>query len=203
MRRQPYSVVLIDEVEKAHRDVIELFYQVFDKGVMEDSEGQTIDFRNTFIILTSNLADDVIMAAGEKESPDINALVRQIRPEFSRVFPAAFMGRLTLLPYLPLSAQALNNIINAKLRKISLRFSGRDGEKRSLSYSPAVVRYIADRCHVRQSGARDVDTVINQSLLPLVTDYLLEADGSGNLHIRVQVTGKDLAIVTDRQSKRK
>ncbi|MGP2484205.1 type VI secretion system ATPase TssH [Pantoea eucalypti] len=203
VRRQPYSVVLIDEVEKAHRDVIELFYQVFDKGVMEDSEGQTIDFRNTFIILTSNLADDVIMAAGEKESPDINALVRQIRPEFSRVFPAAFMGRLTLLPYLPLSAQALNNIINAKLRKISLRFSGRDGEKRSLSYSPAVVRYIADRCHVRQSGARDVDTVINQSLLPLVTDYLLEADGSGNLHIRVQVTGKDLAIVTDRQSKRK
>lgn len=201
VRRQPYSVVLIDEVEKAHRDVIELFYQVFDKGVMEDSEGQTINFRNTLIILTSNLADDVIMAAGEQKCPDINELTRQIRPEFSHIFPAAFMGRLTLIPYLPLSAQALNNIIMAKLRKISLRFSGRDGEKKSLSYSPAVVKYISERCHVRQSGARDVDSVINGELLPLVTDYLLESDGSRSLNIKVQVTGKRLAIVTDRQSK--
>lgn len=203
VRRQPYSVVLIDETEKAHRDVMELFYQVFDKGFMEDSEGQTVDFRNTLIILTSNIADDVILAAGEQESVDTDELIRRMRPEFSRVFPAAFMGRLTLLPYLPLSADALNNIIRTKLRKVGLRFSGRDNENRSLSYSPAVVKFIADQCHVRQSGARDIDTVINRDILPLLTDYLLESHEPGNMHIRVQITGKRPVVVSHRQGRRK
>ncbi|EQA1624840.1 type VI secretion system ATPase TssH [Enterobacter asburiae] len=203
VRRQPYSIVLIDEAEKAHRDVMELFYQVFDKGVMEDSEGQTVDFRNTLIILTSNLADDVIMAAGEQESVDIDELTQRIRPEFSHVFPAAFMGRLTLLPYLPISAEALNNIIRAKLSKVSRRFSGSDRENRSLSYSTAVEKYIAERCHVRQSGARDIDTVINRDLLPLLTDYLLESDGMRNMHVRVQVTGKRLVVVSSRRGRTK
>ncbi|WP_277972982.1 type VI secretion system ATPase TssH [Pantoea agglomerans] len=203
IRRQPYSVVLIDEAEKAHRDVMELFYQVFDKGFMEDSEGQTVDFRNTLIILTSNLADDLIMTSGGQDSVDTDELTHLIRPEFSNVFPAAFMGRLTLLPYLPLSAEALDNIIKTKLRKVSLRFSGKDRENKSLSYSPAVVRYIAERCYVRQSGARDIDTVINRDLLPLLTDYLLESHDRRSMHIRVQVTRKRLVIVSHRQSGRK
>lgn len=194
VRRQPYSVVLIDEAEKAHRDVMELFYQVFDKGFMEDSEGKIVDFRNTLIILTSNLADDVIMAAGEQKNISIEELTRRIRPEFSNIFPAAFMGRLTLLPYLPLSGEALKNIIWSKLRKVSQRFSGRNDENRSLSYSTAVVNHIAERCHVRQSGARDIDTVINSELLPLLTDYLLDSDDKRSMHIRVQVTGKRLAV---------
>lgn len=200
VRRQPYSVVFLDEAEKAHRDVMELFYQIFDKGFMEDSEGQVIDFRNTLIILTSNIADDVIMTAVDRGDTDITELTRHIRPEFNQIFPPAFMGRLTLLPYSPLSGEALNDIIKVKLNKVAARFCGNDQENRSLSYSTGVVSYVSARCQVRQSGARDIDAVINSEVLPLLTDYLLEPDQTQHGHIKVQVVGKRLAIVPHRRS---
>jgi len=190
VRRQPYSVVLLDEAEKAHPDVMELFYQIFDKGMIEDSEGQKINFRNTLIILTSNLGSELLMAASDNQ--DSVALTRLIRPEFERVFRPALMGRLTLLPCLPLQGETLKRIIELKLGKLCQRFAGAR-RHRSLSYSRSVISYVADRCHVQQSGARDIDAVLARELLPLLTDRVLSA-GDDDLHLRATVSGQRLVL---------
>lgn len=187
VRRRPYSVVLLDEVEKAHPDVMELFYQVFDKGVMEDSEGQLINFRNTLIILTSNLASDLVMASCEAGETDQDALTKLIRPEFDNFFRPALMGRLHLIPYLPVIGETLAKIIRLKLNKICQRFvNAGDGES-SLNYNEKVVNFIANLCRVEQSGAREIDAVLNRELLPFLTDHLLGNGGKADTHLRLSV----------------
>ena len=183
VRRRPYSVVLLDEVEKAHPDVMELFYQLFDKGVMEDAEGQQINFRNTFIIMTSNLASDLLMHhvnAAQADAGhvgmgdnDIKILTQIIRPEFDRVFRPALMGRVTLIPYLPLQGETLSNIIRLKLDRLIQRFVQAGQGDYTLNYQAEVVDYVAARCLVAQSGARDIDAILGQALLPVLADSLL------------------------------
>ncbi|EBD4389318.1 type VI secretion system ATPase TssH [Salmonella enterica] len=186
VRRQPYSVVLLDEFEKAHPDVIELFYQIFDKGFLEDSEGLKVDFRNTLIIMTTNLACDIIEANGDTDFIDINVLNNKIRPEFDQVFRPALMGRLTLLPYLPLRSTSLHKIIRLKLNTIVARFVNQASEDRSLKYSNKVVEYITDKCHIRQSGAREIDTIINCELMPLLTNYIMNATTQDKLNLIIK-----------------
>ena len=176
VKRNPYSVVLLDEVEKAHPDVMELFYQVFDKGMIEDAEGQPINFRNTLIIMTSNLAGAEIIAACEGKGTSPEALDALIRPQFEHVFRPALMGRITLIPYLPLKPQTLAQIIRLKLDKIGHRYHAASHGEGQLSYSESVVTRIAGLCQVNQSGARDIDQVLNQYILPLLADPLLQED---------------------------
>lgn len=173
VKRNPYSVVLLDEVEKAHPDVMELFYQVFDKGVIEDSEGQLINFRNTLIIMTSNLASAQIVtscASGES-SPDV--LCELIRPEFDRVFRPALMGRVKLIPYLPLDLKVLSKIIRLKLDNICNRYLSASNNMVKLIYSNSVVTWVSNKCQINQSGARDIDQMLSQHILPVLADKIL------------------------------
>lgn len=170
VRRRPYSVILLDEAEKAHPDVMQLFYQVFDKGFMEDAEGQRINFRNTFIIMTSNLASDLLMA---HENDNIAELTRIIRPEFDRVFRPALMGRIKLIPFLPVQGEVLESIIRLKMDRLIQRFVQTGTDNQSLSYQSEVVSYIASLCQVAQSGARDIDVVLGQEMLPVLAESLL------------------------------
>ncbi|RJT36263.1 type VI secretion system ATPase TssH [Rahnella woolbedingensis] len=174
VKRNPYSVVLLDEVEKAHPDVMELFYQVFDKGVIEDAEGQLINFRNTLIIMTSNLASGHITAACAAGENSPEKLCELIRPEFERVFRPALMGRITLIPYLPLQPDTLAQIIRLKLGHICQRYDSASLGEIQLSYSESTVAWVAAMCKVNQSGARDIDQVLNQHMLPLLADNLLQ-----------------------------
>lgn len=176
VKRNPYSVVLLDEVEKAHPDVMELFYQVFDKGVIEDAEGQLINFRNTLIIMTSNLASAKITTACAQGEVSPEVLSALIRPEFEHVFRPALMGRVTLIPYLPLQPKTLAQIIRLKLQRICQRYHSASGGEVQLSYSEDVVVWVAQLCQVNQSGARDIDQVLNQHLLPRLADSLLQDD---------------------------
>ena len=187
VKRNPYSVVLLDEVEKAHPDVMELFYQVFDKGMIEDAEGQLINFRNTLIIMTSNLASAKITAACAEGETSPEALCTLIRPEFEHVFRPALMGRVTLIPYLPLQPKTLAQIIRLKLDRICQRYHAASNGEVQLSYSESVVSWVAELCQVMQSGARDIDQALNRHILPLLTDTLLqdEKPARGGLKIGV------------------
>ena len=174
VKRNPYSVVLLDEVEKAHPDVMELFYQVFDKGMIEDAEGQLINFRNTLIIMTSNLASAKITTACAEGETSPEALCTLIRPEFEHVFRPALMGRVTLIPYLPLQPKTLAQIIRLKLDRICKRYHAASNGEVQMSYSESVVSWVAELCQVMQSGARDIDQALNRHILPLLTDTLLQ-----------------------------
>ncbi|MEW7314503.1 type VI secretion system ATPase TssH [Buttiauxella gaviniae] len=187
VKRNPYSVVLLDEVEKAHPDVMELFYQIFDKGIIEDAEGQLINFRNTLIIMTSNLASARITSACMEGEVSPEALCDLIRPEFDHVFRPAFMGRVKLIPYLPLQAKTLAQIIRLKLDRICQRYHSVSNDEAQLSYSESVVAWVAKLCEVNQSGARDIDQVLNQHILPLLADNLLQEKSTitGNLKIGI------------------
>lgn len=176
VKRNPYSVVLLDEVEKAHPDVMELFYQVFDKGVLEDAEGQLINFRNSLIIMTSNLASAKITTACAAGDVSPEALCALIRPEFDHVFRPALMGRVTLIPYLPLDPKTLAQIIRLKLDKICQRYHAASNGEVQLTYSESVVTWVAGLCQVNQSGARDIDQVLSQHTLPLLADQLLQEE---------------------------
>ncbi|WP_447873191.1 type VI secretion system ATPase TssH [Serratia fonticola] len=179
VRRQPYSVVLLDEVEKAHPDVLELFFQVFDKGVMEDAEGQQINFRNTLIIITTNAGSEMVMRAvlqGVKEDGGVRPAtlenIRQfLRPELLRVFPAAFLGRMQTIPYLPVLGDVLCDIIRHKLDKVAARFALTS--EASLHYSDALVAYLAGACQATESGAREIDNLLMQQVLPLLSNSIL------------------------------
>lgn len=192
VRRRPYSVVLLDEAEKAHPDVMELFYQVFDKGEMEDADGQLINFRNTLIILTSNLGSERIMCACNVGEIDHDSLVESIRPEFDRHFRPAFMGRLRLVPYLPVVADTLESIIKLKLNKICERFRYAAGSESQLTYSDKVVKFFAGHCRVEQSGAREIDSVLNRELLPLLTERLLSAENQKTMVLLLNVSKNKL-----------
>jgi len=175
VRRRPYSVILLDEVEKAHPDVHEIFYQVFDKGWMEDGEGRHIDFRNSTILLTSNTGSDLIATLCEDPAlvPDTAALREALHPALRQVFPAAFIGRLSVIPYLPLGEEALGKIVSLHLNRVVERMHAQHGI--GLSYSPALVRHIIDRCGTHETGARRLIGFIEHSLLPVLARHWLGA----------------------------
>ncbi|MCD2518425.1 type VI secretion system ATPase TssH [Massilia sp. G4R7] len=190
VRRTPYSVVLLDEVEKAHPDVMELFFQVFDKGVMDDAEGREIDFRNTIIILTSNVASSVMMQAclnkAEEALPASDALEEMIRPYLVKQFKPAFLGRLKVVPYYPLSDDVLANIIELKLRRIGERIAA--NHKAAFEYDEALVEAVLARCTEVDSGARNVDNILNGTLLPEVAESVLARMAEGGAIERIAVT---------------
>ena len=166
MRRKPYSVVLLDEVEKAHTDVMELFFQVFDKGMMEDGEGRRIDFKNCLIILTSNLGTDLIMnlCADEETMPDPAGMGEMVKPELLKHFKPAFLGRMKIVPYYPITDENMKLIIRLKLNRIVKRMK----EHRDVDfiYDDAIVEAIASRCTDVDSGARNADNIMTNTLLP-------------------------------------
>ncbi|MFA5537565.1 MAG: type VI secretion system ATPase TssH [Gemmobacter sp.] len=166
VRRKPYSVVLLDEIEKAHPDVHELFFQVFDKGVMEDGSGRAINFRNTLILLTSNVGTEVIMDMAEKGEtrPEVDELSEALRPHLTRVFPPALLGRIVTIPYFPLSSEVLGGIVRLKLNSIVKRMKA--NHNASLTYSPEVLAHIVEQCRDPDSGGRMVDNIITNSILP-------------------------------------
>ncbi|MBV9211325.1 MAG: AAA family ATPase, partial [Acidobacteria bacterium] len=166
VRRKPYSVVLLDEVEKAHPDVMELFYQVFDKGMLEDGEGREIDFKNTVILLTSNVATDTIMklCADPDTKPEPEALVESIRPELIKVFKPALLGRMVVVPYYPISDSVMREIIKLQLGRIGRRLEANHGA--DFSYDDTVITEVANRCKEVESGARNVDHILTRSVLP-------------------------------------
>ena len=173
VRRRPYSVVLLDEVEKAHPDVLELFFQVFDKGQMEDGEGREIDFKNTIIILTSNAATDSIMklTADPETMPAQDGLVKALKPELDKIFKPAFLGRLVIIPYFPIRDEALKKIIGLKLAKIQRRLQ--ESHRIALTYDDALVDEVARRCTEVESGARNVDNILTNTMLPEISTQIL------------------------------
>jgi type VI secretion system protein VasG len=193
VRRRPYSVVLLDECEKAHPDVLELFYQVFDKGNMEDGEGREIDFKNTIIILTSNACTDLLMklTADPETTPSAEGLAKALKPELNKIFKPAFMGRLVTVPYFPLRDEAMKQIVTLKLAKIQRRI--RENHKIELTYDPAVVAEVAKRCTEVESGARNVDNILTNTMLPDVSRYLLsrmaERQKPAAIHVSVDSNG--------------
>lgn len=173
VRRKPYCVVLLDEIEKAHRDVIELFYQVFDKGMMEDGEGREIDFKNCVILLTTNAATEMIvnLCQDPTTKPDPDALAQAIRPELEKVFPAAFLGRLVVSPYYPISDDVMKRIVRLKLNKIVKRV--KENHAIPMTYDEALVDTVASRCQEVSSGARNVDNILTNTLLPEISREFL------------------------------
>ena len=191
VRRRPYSVVLLDEVEKAHPDVLELFFQVFDKGVMEDGEGRQIDFKNTIILLTTNAGTDIIMSltADPETSPDMEGLVKALKPELNKVFKPAFLGRMVIVPYYPVRDENMKKIVRLKLGKIERRL--RDTHKMALSYDETLVDAVTARCTEVESGARNVDNILTNTMLPEVSKMLLESLAAGGRPSAVRVWVSD------------
>lgn len=191
VRRKPHSVVLLDEVEKAHPDVLELFFQVFDKGVMEDAEGREIDFKNTIIILTSNIATQAIMQAclnkTLEELPEPEALAEAIRPHLFKAFKPAFLGRMKVIPYYPLPDDILADIIRLKIERISKRVE--ESHKAAFSYTDEVVEAVLARCTEVDSGARNVDHILSGSMLPEIAEAVLGrmAEGKAIRKLKVSV----------------
>jgi type VI secretion system protein VasG len=179
VRRRPYSVVLLDEVEKAHPDVHEMFFQVFDKGFMNDSEGRFIDFKNTIILLTSNAGTDLVMSLAEDEEmrPEPDALATALRPELLKVFPPALLGRLLVLPYYPLSPDMLAGIVRLQLKRVARRIA--ENHKIRLTYADTVVDTIVSRCNEVASGGRVIDAILTNTMLPEMSIALLERQMRG------------------------
>jgi type VI secretion system protein VasG len=189
VRRNPYSVVLLDEVEKAHPDVLELFFQVFDKGVMDDAEGREVDFRNTIIILTSNVASSTLMQAclnkPAEEVPAPEALEKLIRPALVKQFKPAFLGRLKVVPFYPIPDDVLAEIIALKLDKIGRRVAA--NHKAEFSYDEALVEAVLARCTEVDSGARNVDNILNGTLLPEIAESVLARMAEGAPIAKIKV----------------
>jgi type VI secretion system protein VasG len=191
VRRRPYSVVLLDEVEKAHPDVHEIFFQVFDKGMMEDGEGRLIDFKNTIILLTTNVGSDLIMnmCKDPEMMPSPDGVAKALRQPLLKVFPAALLGRLVVIPYYPLSDQMLRSIIRLQLSRIQKRV--RENQEIAFNYDDAVVELIASRCTELESGGRMVDAILTQTLLPEISRELLTKLMEGMQVQKVDVAVKD------------
>jgi type VI secretion system protein VasG len=175
VRRRPYSVVLLDEIEKAHTDVHEIFFQVFDKGWMEDGEGRHIDFRNTVIIMTSNVGTDLVMQLCEEPTlrPDPEPLAAALREPLLKVFAPALLGRLVVVPYYPLQADALHRIIRLQLDRIAARLDANHGI--SLDYDDSAVELVARRCTAIESGGRMIDAILTHTILPRLSEEVIGA----------------------------
>lgn len=191
VRRKPYSVVLLDEVEKAHKDVHELFFQVFDKGNMEDGEGRQINFKNTVILLTTNAGDNEIMEMCKDENnlPDVKTLEEACRPALYKIFPAALIGRMSIVPYYPLSHESLNHIIDLKLSKVVKRVKENYGA--TFTFTQQVRDEIISRCNNIASGARMIDAIISNDLLPEISSKFLEKTMDNRKILSVTVDSKD------------
>jgi type VI secretion system protein VasG len=174
VRRKPYSVILLDEVEKAHPDVHEIFFQVFDKGVMEDGTGRRIDFKNTLIILTTNVGTDIIMGLSRdpKYASDPEALAQAMRPELLKVFPPALLGRIVSIPYFPLSDEMLGGIVRLQLDRIRRRI--KENHDAELVYGDDVIGHIVAQCNDFDSGGRMVDNIITNTMLPSLSREFLK-----------------------------
>jgi type VI secretion system protein VasG len=190
-RRKPYSVVLLDEVEKAHSDVHEIFFQVFDKGIMEDGEGRLIDFKNTIILLTSNVGSDLIMRMCKDPElmPDVQGLQKALREPLLKVFPAALLGRLVTIPYFPLSDEMLKAIIRLQLGRIERRI--RENHDVAFEYGDEVVNHVAARCTEVESGGRMVDAILTNTMLPAMSQEFLKRMIEGRPIERVGISIKD------------
>ena len=188
VRRRPYSVVLLDEVEKAHPDVHEMFFQVFDKGFMNDAEGRYIDFKNTLILLTSNVGTDLITTLSEDEEmkPDPEALATSLRPELLKVFPPALLGRLLVLPYYPLSPDMLKGIVRIQLNRIVKRI--KDSHDIAFTYGDDVIDLIVSRCNEVASGGRLIDAILTNTMLPDLSIELLNRQMNGEEVKEIAVT---------------
>jgi type VI secretion system protein VasG len=190
VRRNPYSVVLLDEVEKAHPDVLELFFQVFDKGVMDDAEGREIDFRNCIVILTSNVGSSQIMQAclnkPAEELPAADELAEALRPVLYKHFKPAFLGRLKVVPYYPISDEVLARIIRLKLDRIAARVA--TNHQAGFAYDSKLVDAVLARCTEVDSGARNVDHILNGTLLPEIAEAVLTRMADGQALARIQVS---------------
>ncbi|KVO10608.1 type VI secretion system ATPase TssH [Burkholderia ubonensis] len=191
VRRRPYSVVLLDEIEKAHRDVHELFFQVFDKGWMEDGEGRAIDFRHTVILLTSNVGSERVMqlCRDPQRLPDAQALADALRAPLLGVFPAALLGRLTVVPYYPLTDALLARIVALQLRRIERRSSAHHGIR--LHCADPATALIVERCRTIESGGRMVDAILTHTVLPRISQAILRATLDGRALAAIEVSAAD------------
>jgi type VI secretion system protein VasG len=191
VRKKPYSVVLLDEVEKAHPDVMELFFQVFDKGVLEDGEGREIDFKNCIILLTSNIGTDTIMklCADPETMPEPQGIVEAIKPELNAAFKPALLGRLVTVPFYPINDQIMRLIIKLQLGKIKNRISDNHGAQ--FSYDDSVIETVAKRCTDVDSGARNVYNILTGTMLPDMSGEVLSRMASGQGISKVHVSVGD------------
>ncbi|MBN1669514.1 MAG: type VI secretion system ATPase TssH [Kiritimatiellae bacterium] len=191
VRRRPYSIVLLDEVEKAHRDVHEIFFQVFDKGMMEDGEGRLIDFKNTIILLTSNTGTDLIMnmCKDPELMPEPDGIAKALRDPLLQVFPAALLGRLVVVPFYPLGDEVVRKIVRLQLGRIERRV--RENHDVPFTYDDAVVELVASRCTEVESGARMVDAILTHTLLPTISREMLGRLLEGHELERVHVAVAD------------
>ncbi|QIC59932.1 type VI secretion system ATPase TssH [Acinetobacter schindleri] len=197
VRRNPYSVVLLDEIEKAHRDVQELFYQVFDKGMLEDGEGRLIDFKNTTILLTSNVGSSAIMQACLNHPPEnwpsAKELIEQLKPSLYQQFKPAFLGRMQIVPYFPLHDDLLLKIIEHKLGKIIQRIQTQ--YQTEVTYSDDLLELILSRCTEVDSGARNVDHILNASVLPALATEILMALSEEKVPEKIQIEVENDEII--------
>jgi type VI secretion system protein VasG len=180
VRRRPYSVILLDEAEKAHPDVLELFYQVFDKGVLEDGEGREVDFRHAVILLTCNVGSETILRlcaeGGAGGGPSPETLAEAVKPQLDRVFKPALLARLTVVPYAAISADTLRTIVRLQVDRIVQRLQASHGI--ALTYDGALLAGIAERCREVESGARNVDHILTRTLLPSLSGEILAQMGA-------------------------
>jgi type VI secretion system protein VasG len=191
VRRRPYTVVILDEVEKAHKDVLNMFYQVFDKGMLRDGEGRDINFRNTVIIMTSNLGLDTITNMHTlSQDRSLDEYREAILGELTAHFAPALLGRCKVVPFLPLDSEVLKRIVMLKLMKLGRRLM--DKHKLAFAVAPEVVRDIVVMCTTSQSGARNIDTVIDQKLMPLISGFILRhmAEEKTFTHLFLYADGK-------------
>src|ERR1700729_621491 len=195
VRRRPYSVVLLDEIEKAHADVHELFFQVFDKGWMEDAEGRYIDFKNTIILLTSNVGTDLIvsMCKDPELMPEPEGIAKALREPLLKTFPAALLGRLVVIPYYPLSDTMLSAIIRLQLGRIEKRIRANYGIP--FTYTDETVKLIASRCTELESGGRMIDAILTNNVLPSISQRFLESTAEGKLLPRVHINAVNSEFV--------
>jgi type VI secretion system protein VasG len=191
VRRRPYSVVLLDEVEKAHPDVHEIFFQVFDKGVMEDGEGRLIDFKNTLIILTTNVGTDLIMNLCKDPDllPEPEGIAKALRQPLLKTFPPALLGRIVTIPYYPLSDSVLGQIIRLQLSRVVARIRQNHGAE--LSYDAGVINLISARCTEPESGGRMIDAILTNALLPAISRKLLQRIAAGEPTKTIGVSVRD------------
>ena len=191
VRRKPYSVVLLDEVEKAHPDVHELFFQVFDKGAMEDGEGRRIDFRNTLILLTTNAGTELIanLCKDPELMPDPDGMAKALREPLLKIFPPALLGRLVSIPYYPLSDDMLGKIVVLQLDRIKKRIEAR--YRIPFDYNEDVVKLVVSRCTESESGGRMIDAILTNTMLPKVSREFLSRMVDGEITERVSVSAQD------------
>ncbi|WP_028310743.1 type VI secretion system ATPase TssH [Derxia gummosa] len=199
VRRRPYSVVLLDEVEKAHPDVHELFFQVFDKGWMEDGEGRVIDFKNTLILLTTNAGTDLIanLCRDPELMPDPEGIAKALREPLLKIFPPALLGRLVTIPYYPLSDQMLGSIVRLQLNRIKKRIA--ENHKLPFEYDDAVVKLIVSRCTETESGGRMIDAILTNTMLPRISQEFLRrmVEGREVAKVGLSVAEADFAYAFD------